>query len=119
MVSIEVGNVCMKIVGREAGCYCVVIGKEKQSFALVTGPKLLTGVKRRRCNIFHLQPTEYKLNVKEDASDEDVINAYEAAGLVTILNLKKPSMGDMKGEKQKEEKKPKKEKKEKKSEKKK
>jgi large subunit ribosomal protein L14e len=111
MVSIEVGRVCIKTVGKEAGCYCVVIGKEDKSFVPVTGPRLLSGVKRRRCNVFHLQPTEYVLSVKENASDEDIINAYESAGLITKLNLKKPSMGEMKGEKQKEEKKPEKKKK--------
>lgn len=105
MVSFEVGRVCIKTVGREAGQYCAVIGKENQSFVMVTGPKLLTGVKRRRCNVFHLQPTEYVLGVKDNASDEDVIAAYEAAGITNKLNLRKPSAASVKMEKQKEEKK--------------
>jgi large subunit ribosomal protein L14e len=101
MAAFEVGLVCIKTVGREEGGYCVVLGKENQSFVMITGPRLLTGVKRRRCNVNHLQPTEHKLDVKENASDEDVITAYKKAGLTTKLSLKKPSMAEMKGEKQK------------------
>jgi large subunit ribosomal protein L14e len=105
MVVFEVGRVCIKNVGRESGKYCVVLNKENQSFVLVTGPKLLTGVKRRRCNVNHLQPTEHKIDVKENAADEDVINAFDVAGLTNKLDLKKPSIAQIKSEKQKEEKK--------------
>ena len=69
MVVLEVGRVCMKIAGREAGKYCVVIkpvgkSKEEKSFVIVTGPRLLTGVKRRKSNIDHLKSTEY-INLPE------------------------------------------------------
>lgn len=116
MVSLQVGQVCLKIVGREAGKVCTVVKKlsegkgKSQPFVLVTGPKLLSGVKRRRCNIEHLEATQYTLGIKEDASDEEVIEAYKKAGLITKFNLKLPSAGDMKAEKTKvKEEKPKKE----------
>jgi large subunit ribosomal protein L14e len=118
MVSLEVGKVCLKIVGREAGKPCVVIKKVKNekgkegAFVLVTGPKLLTGVKRRRCNIEHLEPTQYKLEIKEDASDEEAIEAYKKAGVIAKFNLKMPSAAEMKSEKSKPEKKEEKPKKE-------
>ena len=99
---IEVGSVCLKTVGREAGSYCVVLKKVNQSFVSVTGPNLLTGVKRRRCNTNHLQPTDYRLEIKEDANDEEVIAAYEKANLITKLNLKKPSAARIKEENKKE-----------------
>lgn len=110
MVSLEVGRVCMKIAGREAGKYCVIIkpagkSKEDKSFVFVTGPRLLTGIKRRRANIDHLQPTDYKLELKEDAPDEEIIEAFEKAGLISKLNLKKPSAGQLKSAKAEEEKK--------------
>lgn len=113
MVSLEIGNVCLKIVGRESGKPCVVIKKVKNekgkegAFVLVTGPKLLTGVKRRRCNIEHLEPTQYKLEIKEDASDEEVVEAYKKAGVISKFNLKMPSAAEMKSEKTKKEEKPK------------
>ena len=103
MVVFEIGRVCIKNVGREEGKYCVVLNKEDKSFVLVTGPKLLTGVKRRRCNVNHLNPTEHMLDIKENVSDEDIITAFDAAGLTNKLNLKKPSMAQIKSEKQKAE----------------
>jgi large subunit ribosomal protein L14e len=121
MGSIEVGRVCLKIAGREGGRYCVVVkgaGKEKadKSFVVITGPKLLTGVKRRKCNVNHLEPLPYVLEIKEDASDEEVLEAFKKSGLVSKLNLKLPSAAELKAEKAKEETK-KEEKKEKKKEK--
>lgn len=106
MASLELGRVCLKIAGREAGGYCVVIkpagtSKQEKSFVTVTGPKLLTGVKRRKANIAHLKATENKLEVAEDASDEQVIAAYDKAGLTSKLGLKKPSAAEMKAREQK------------------
>jgi large subunit ribosomal protein L14e len=119
MVSMEIGRVCMKIAGREAGKYCVVVKKMNEAFVEVTGPKILTGVKRRRANIEHLEPLEYILGITDGASDEDVISALESQHLMTKLGLKKPSAAEMKAEKAKpkEEKAEKKEVKEKKEEK--
>jgi large subunit ribosomal protein L14e len=101
MAVLEVGRVCMKIAGREAGKYCVVVkpagkSKSEKSFVFVTGPRLLTGVKRRKSNIDHLKATEYKLEISEDAADENVVSAYEKAGLIVKLGLKKPSAAQMK-----------------------
>lgn len=106
MVSLEVGRVCLKVAGREAGKLCVVVkklvgeGAKSESFILVTGPKLLTGVKRRRCNIEHLEPTQHIVEIKEDATDEEVIEAYKKANLITKFNLKLPSAAEMKAEKE-------------------
>ncbi len=116
-MTIEVGRVCVKIAGREAGRYCVVVKRIDENFVLITGPKPLTGVKRRRCNIRHLEPTPYKLEIKEDASDREIISAYEKANLIKKLELKKPSEAELKEaekkvkEKEKKEKEAKKEKK--------
>lgn len=89
----------MKTAGREAGKYCVVLKKVNDAFVMVTGPKLLTEVKRRKCNTEHLEPLPYVLEIKEDAAEEEVIAAYEKAGLVTKLDLKRPSAAQIKAEK--------------------
>lgn len=103
MASLEVGRVCLKVSGREAGKICVILKKLDESFVLITGPKLLTGVKRRRCNVEHLEPTKYKIEIKEGASDKEVIEAYEKANLIKKFKLKKPSEAKLKGsEKEKE-----------------
>jgi large subunit ribosomal protein L14e len=51
-----------------------------KSFVLVTGPKKVTGVKRRRVNINHIMPLQDKIEVKRGASDDEVAQALEAAG---------------------------------------
>ena len=101
MVSIVVGSVCMKVVGREAGAVCCVVKPVDKTFVMVTGPKLMTGIKRRRCNIEHLEPTGIMLDIKEDAPDEEIIEAYKKANVITKFNLKLPSAGEMKSEKEK------------------
>ena len=95
---IEVGRVCLKNTGREAGKYCVVLKKVNESFVSVTGPRLLTGVKRRRCNVDHLNSTEYKVEIKEDSNDEEIMAAMEKQSLITKLKLKRPSAAEMKTE---------------------
>lgn len=81
MEVIEVGRICVKTVGREAGRKCIVVNVINDNFALITGPKPISGVRRRRVNIKHIEPTPYKLNIVRGASDEEVAKAIEEAGL--------------------------------------
>ncbi|RLG55185.1 MAG: 50S ribosomal protein L14e, partial [Candidatus Hydrothermarchaeota archaeon] len=53
MPAIEIGRVCVKTAGREAGKRCVIVDIIDKNFVLVDGPE----VQRRRCNIKHLEPT--------------------------------------------------------------
>jgi large subunit ribosomal protein L14e len=80
MPAIEVGRVCVKVAGRESGRKCVIVDVMDKSFVLVTGPKKVTGVKRRRVNINHVEPTEDAVQVKRGASDEEVTQMLEASG---------------------------------------
>jgi len=111
VATLTIGRVCMKIAGREAGKYCVVLAKPKDNFVEITGPKVLTAVKRRRCNIEHLEPTEHQVKIKENESDKTVIDVLDKEGLLKKLGLKKPSPEVIKGPKDKKEDKPKVEKK--------
>jgi large subunit ribosomal protein L14e len=99
VVTLEVGRLCIKTAGREAGRYCVVLKSIDSNFVLVTGPRVLTGVKRRKCNVEHLEPTQYYLKIKEDANEKEVLEAYDKAGLISKLNLKRPSPEELKEEK--------------------
>jgi large subunit ribosomal protein L14e len=78
----DIGRVCVKTMGRETGSYCVVVEKKDDNYVVVTGPKSLTGVRRRNCNIRHLEPLELTVQIKGGASDEVVMKALEQAGLV-------------------------------------
>jgi large subunit ribosomal protein L14e len=68
------------MAGRESGRKCVIVDVMDKSFVLVTGPKKVTGVKRRRVNINHVTPLEDTIQVKRGASDEEVTQMLEAAG---------------------------------------
>ncbi|MEM0090507.1 MAG: 50S ribosomal protein L14e [Nitrososphaerota archaeon] len=81
----EIGRICFKTVGREAGQKCVIVGVIDKNFVLVTGPKSLTGVKRRRVNVSHLAFTPYKLNIKENASDEEILKTIQESGLMDFM----------------------------------
>jgi large subunit ribosomal protein L14e len=79
MPSIEVGRICVKLFGREAGLKCVIVDLIDKNFVLVTGPKKVNGLKRRRTNVKHLEPTDEMIDVKKGASDDDVVKVAEKA----------------------------------------
>ncbi|MBU7022292.1 MAG: 50S ribosomal protein L14e [Theionarchaea archaeon] len=74
----KVGRVCTKLVGREAGELCVVVDVVDRIYTVVTGPN----VRRRKCNIKHLEPHTTVVSVEKGASDETVTKALENEGLV-------------------------------------
>ena len=80
MPAIEVGRICVKIVGREAGKKCVIVDVVDKNFALITGPKAVSGIKRRRSNINHLEPTNEKIEIKRGATDEEISEVLKTAG---------------------------------------
>lgn len=71
-----VGIVCIKNCGRDAGNLAVVIKKIDENNVLIDG-----FVRRRRCNIIHLEPISF-VKVKEDASHEEIIKVLD--GLVRL-----------------------------------
>lgn len=93
MPAIEVGRVCVKLVGREAGRRCVIVDLAEKSFVLVTGPKSVTGIKRRRVNTGHIEPLQDKIEIKRGVSDEEVADALKAAGKLEAMAQKvKPTL---------------------------
>ncbi|MCI2415245.1 MAG: 50S ribosomal protein L14e [Candidatus Aramenus sp.] len=85
MPVIEIGRICVKTRGREAGKKCVIVDIVDNNFVLVTGPKKLSGVKRRRVNILHLEPTDKKVDIQKGASDEEVEKKLQEAGLADFV----------------------------------
>lgn len=85
MPAIEVGRICVKVTGREAGRKCVIVDIIDENFVLITGPKQLTGVKRRRVNVKHVEPLSLAINVSRGASDDEVLKAIEDRNLVDFM----------------------------------
>ncbi|MCW4038403.1 MAG: 50S ribosomal protein L14e [Candidatus Bathyarchaeota archaeon] len=80
MSAIQVGRICVKTQGRETGKKCVIVDVIDESFVLVTGPKVVSGVKRRRANVKHLQPLEELLQISKGASEEEIVNLLDETG---------------------------------------
>lgn len=64
---IEIGRICVKLAGRDAGGECVIVDVLKGNYVMVDG-----NVRRRKCNILHLEATSKKIDIKKGASHEEV-----------------------------------------------
>jgi len=73
MVFMDVGTVCIKTRGREAGRKVVILSEAKKGRVLVDGPK----AKRKEINVLHLFPLKEKLSLKKDAGHEEVVKAFK------------------------------------------
>ena len=67
---IEVGQICMKIAGRDAGKLGVIIEILDDTFVTMDGE-----VRRRKVNIKHIEPIMKKVDIKSKASSSEVLKA--------------------------------------------
>ncbi|MBI2129612.1 50S ribosomal protein L14e [Candidatus Woesearchaeota archaeon] len=72
----EIGRVCVKLAGRDAGLKCVVVDVLEDRFVLIDGE-----TRRRKCNILHLEPLSQVLKVEKNASHDDVAKAFKELGI--------------------------------------
>ena len=73
---IEIGRLCLKTAGRDAGCKCVIVDILDAHYALIDGE-----TRRRKCNILHLEPLKEVIKIKKGASHEDVKAEFKKLGL--------------------------------------
>lgn len=73
---IEIGRLCVKTAGRDAGLKCVIVDILDNKFVLIDGE-----TRRRKCNILHLEPLKDSIKVKKNASHEDIKKEFEKLGL--------------------------------------
>ncbi len=73
MSAMDVGRLCVKLRGREAGRQCVIVDIIDRNYVLVTGPPELTGVRRRRINMSHLKPLDERIEIDRGAPDDEVM----------------------------------------------
>jgi len=82
---IDIGRIVVILRGRRAGKKAVVVDIVDENFVLITGPKELNGVKRRRMNVDHLMPLAIKLDIPRGANDEDILKALKDRNLETLM----------------------------------
>jgi large subunit ribosomal protein L14e len=68
MAIMDIGRVCVKTAGREAGRKVAVVDVEKE-FVVIEG----VNVRRRRCSTAHLFPTKEKIGIKKGAKHEEIV----------------------------------------------
>ena len=67
----EVGRLCLKIAGRDAGRTGVVVEKIDDGVVLIDG-----GTRRKKVNVKHLEPLDQIIELGEQASHEEVAEKF-------------------------------------------
>jgi large subunit ribosomal protein L14e len=95
---IEVGRMCVKIAGRDAGLKCVVVEVLDKNFVMIDGQ-----TRRRKCNILHLEPLDKVIDIKPKASHDEIAEEFGKLQIeVKDRKSKKPAERPRKIRKKKE-----------------
>ena len=84
---LDIGRLCVKTAGRDAGQTCVVVEKVDDTRVLIDG-----ATRRRPCNIEHLEALPKTVDIKKGASHADVEKAFKKEGL-TVRSTKPKKAG--------------------------
>ena len=87
---VKVGQVAIKIAGRDAGQICAVVEVLDENYVLVDGM-----TRRRKCNIDHLEFLGKELKIKKGANTKEVLESLKAVGF-SIPEVKKGSKKEKK-----------------------
>jgi len=88
---IEIGRLCIKLKGREAGRKAIIVDILDKNFVIIDG-----NVKRRKCNINHIDILPEKFDIKKGAATEEIKKLFKEKG---ILIEKKPKVANKKARK--------------------
>ncbi|MBD3361286.1 50S ribosomal protein L14e [Candidatus Woesearchaeota archaeon] len=69
---IEIGQICVKIAGRDAEKKCAIVDILEGQYVMIDGE-----TRRRKCNLAHLEPLEEKIEIKKGASHDEVKKAFK------------------------------------------
>ncbi|MFX1338628.1 MAG: 50S ribosomal protein L14e [Promethearchaeota archaeon] len=78
----DIGRICIKTMGREAGNYCIIVDVIDKNYILVDG---LT-IKRRRVNYKHIEPTTSVIEIQKGADHNAVEAAIKKAKKSKLMN---------------------------------
>lgn len=80
----NIGTVCVKLAGRDAGKRCVIVDVLDDSFVLIDGQ-----TRRRKCNVLHLEPTKQSVDISKGAEFAVVKSALEGIGIDVVESKSK------------------------------
>lgn len=72
----EIGRVCVKIAGRDAGKKCVIVDVLDNTYVMIDGE-----TRRRKCNIMHLEPLNEKVEIDKGADHAEVAKVLKKLGI--------------------------------------
>jgi large subunit ribosomal protein L14e len=76
MALFEVGRLCVKLAGRDAGRKCVVVEQLDETYVLIDG-----ATRRKKVNLKHLEPLAETIELNSGASHEEVKDVFKKLGL--------------------------------------
>src|SRR3990167_9425495 len=89
----KIGQLCVKLAGRDANKLCVVVDVLDGNFVLIDG-----NTRRRKCNMNHLELLPNVLSIAKQASHDDVVDAMKEAGIRVVERKISEKKGRVKGE---------------------
>lgn len=90
----EIGRLCVKLAGRDAGKKCVIVDNVDKNTVVIDGE-----TRRKNCNIIHLEPLNQLLKIKKNASHQEVLDVLSKEGIK--VRLTKPKKATERPKKQK------------------
>ena len=72
----KIGQLCIKIAGRDSGQFCLIVDNIDNNFVLIDG-----NVRRKKCNVLHLEPLNIILKIKKGADTKTVLDAMKKEGI--------------------------------------
>jgi len=75
-MAVEIGRLCVKLAGRDAGKECLIVDALDRTFVLVDG-----NTRRKKVNVSHLQLLPHKADIKKGATHEEVVAALKDLGI--------------------------------------
>ncbi len=81
---VEIGQLVMKVAGRDSAEIGVVVDIIDSNYVLIDG-----NVRRKKCNIKHLEFLDKVLKIKKNATTEEIKKELEKLGIKIVLKGKK------------------------------
>ena len=82
---IEVGRLIVKIAGRDAGLKGIIVEILDGNYVLIDGQ-----VRRRKCNILHVEPLNKVLKIPKKATHEEIVAALKVEKIEVEERKTKP-----------------------------
>jgi large subunit ribosomal protein L14e len=91
---INIGRVCMKIAGRDSGKFCVITEIIDDNYVMIDGQ-----TRKRKCNLTHLEILKKSVDIKENASNKEVVEALKTLNIESLEKKEKESKEKVKPKK--------------------